>query len=392
MRKILILCICLSLLAVAVIGAAIFVKTAPQAEKKRPPKMVALVETVALKSSNETVVLHLAGTVIPAEEVMVRSRVSGEVVSMSPDFIEGGLIKRGSEMVQLDPVDYELALATAQSVLETARFNHKLELGRQDVAKREWELLNSGDGASELEKELALRIPHLSASKAALRSAESSFERARLNLARTDIHAPFNAVVLRRNVNIGSQASLQDVLAQLAGTDAFWITVSIPVDRLGWVNIPDSKVKVISSSGTVHEGRVIKLLGNLEEKGRMARILAEVKDPLCILPENEGRKPLLLGEYVRAEVSGSQLNNVYTIPRDALREHSSVWIAEDSQLDIRLVEVLWRDSDQVIIRDGLKDGEHLIVSDLTAPIQGMNLSHGKASPRQKDAGKMNPAN
>ena len=150
MRKTLIIYICLSLLAIAIGGAVIFVKTAPQAEKKRPPKTAALVDTVLLKATDKTVVLHLTGTVTPAEEVMVRSRVGGEVVSMSPDFIEGGLLKKGSEVVKIDPADYQLALSTAQSVLETARFNHKLELGRQDVAQREWELLKTDD-ASELE-------------------------------------------------------------------------------------------------------------------------------------------------------------------------------------------------------------------------------------------------
>lgn len=376
MRKTLILYICLSLLAVAIGGAIIFVKTAPQAEKKRPPKTAALVDTVLLKATDKTVVLHLTGTVIPAEEVMIRSRVAGEVVSISPDFIEGGLIEKGSEIVKIDPVDYELALATAQSVLETARFNHKLELGRQDVAKREWELLNSGDDASELEKELALRIPHLAASKAALQSAESSLERARLNLARTDIRAPFNAVVLSRNVNVGSQASLQDVLAKLAGTDAYWVVVSIPVDRLGWVAIPGSKAQVLSTSGAIHEGRVIKLLGDLEEKGRMARLLVEIQDPLCLQPENTNTKPLLLNEYVRVEIDGRQLKGVYGIPRKALRENNSIWIADSNKLDIREVKVLWRDERQVLIRDGIVDGEKLIVSDMTTPIQGMDVNTG----------------
>ena len=371
--------ISISLVILAAVIAKILVATAPEAQKQRPPKMAPLVTVQKLKAADEVVTLSLTGTVMPAEEVKLRARVSGEVVSMVPDFIDGGLLEKGVAAVQIDPVDYELALADAESKLESARFAYKQELGRQDVAKREWALLKADD-ATEFEEELALRKPHLAASKAALKAAEAAFEKATLNLERTQVRMPFNAVVVDRNVNVGSQASLQDVLATVAGTDAVWVQVSIPVDRLGWVKIPGSSVQVVSGSGAVREGTVIRLLANLEEKGRMARLLVEVKDQLCIQPENVGRKPLLIGEYVRAEIAGRELESVYAIPRNALRENSHVWIAtKENKLDLREIEVLWRDADQVIIRNGLADGEQLITSDLTAPIHGMDINpgHGK---------------
>jgi len=377
MRKLWILLTGLALVAVALTIATVLVATAPKAEKKRPPKSAALVEVMTLAPTNETVVLELAGTVTPAEEVLLRARVSGEVDSISPHFIEGGLLSKGEEAVLIDPVDYELALAAARSALVTARFNYKLELGRQDVAQREWEMLKTDD-ATEQEKELALRIPHLAASKAALEAAEAALADAALDLGRTTIRAPFNAIVISRNVNVGSQASLQDVLANLAGTDAYWVLVSIPVDRLGWVKVPGSSARIISPSGAVREGRVIKLLADLEEKGRMARLLIEVRDPLCLLPENADRTPLLIGEYVRAEISGRELQQVYSIPRKALHNNQNIWIATpDNTLDIRRVDVLWRDEQRILVRDSMRAGERLIVSDLTAPIQGMDLNTGK---------------
>lgn len=384
MRKKVILATCIGLLALGVIGAILFVVTAPQAEKMRPPKMAVLVQTQPLEPSDETVVLNLTGTVSPAEEVMLRARVNGEIVAMSPDFIEGGLLEKDADILHIDPVDYKLALAAAQSALETARFNYKIELGRQDVARREWELLKTDD-ATELEKELALRKPHLTASKASLEAAEASLRKAEIDLARTRIRAPFNAIVLDRRVNVGSQASMQDILAALAGTDAYWVTVSVPVDRLEWITAPGSVARVISGSGAVRDGRVIKLLGNLEERGRMARLLVEVRDPLCLQPENRDNKPLLLGEYVRAEISGRTLEDVSRIPRNALREDEYIWIAEDGALDIRKVEVLWRDQEHVLIRSDGFNGKLLIVSDLSTPIQGMDVNTGEEQADLQDA-------
>jgi RND family efflux transporter MFP subunit len=368
----------IGLIAVAVLIAIVLVKTTPKAEKKQPPKRAELVDVQQLKLSDETVVLRLTGTVTPAKQVRLRARVSGEVVEMAPGFIDGGLLGEDEAILKIDPVDYELALAQSQSALEKARFDYKIELGRQDVAKREWELLKPEGEISELEKELALRTPHLKASKAALQAAEANLKKAELNLERTQISAPFNAVVLSRNANLGSQAAQQDVLAELAGTDSYWITVSVPVDRIEWITIPGSTARIYSGNNSVREGKVIKLLGSLEEKGRMARLLIEVADPLARLPENAGKKPLLLGEYVRADIDGRVLKQVFSIPRNALREGSQVWLAtDDNKLEFRDVEPLWRNTDRVLIESNLSADEKIIVSDITAPIPGMDISTGK---------------
>ena len=375
MRKTISAIISLGLLAIAIVGAVVFVKTAPKAEKKRPPKTAPLVETQPLERTAETVVLHLTGTVVPAEAVQLRARVGGEIVALAPGFIDGGLLDKGAEILKIDPVDYELALAAAKSKLETARFNHKMELGRHEVARREWEQLKTDD-ASEQEQELALRIPHLAASKASLQAAEAAMKKATLDLARTQVRSPFNAVVLTRDVNIGSQTTPSGQLARLAGTDAYWIKVSIPVDRLPWLDIPGSAVKVLSTSGATREGRVIKLLGNIEEKGRMARVLVEVEDPLCLKPESKGGKPLLLGEYVRTQIKGRKLEGVHSIPRNALREGDLVWIARNGKLEVHKADVAWRGMRHVLIHalDGDEAQGLLIVSDLTTPIAGMKIN------------------
>ncbi len=389
MRKKKVAILSLGLLALAILGAGVLVKTAPKAEKKSPLKRTPLVETQGLKRVDETVVLQLTGTVIPAEKVQLRARISGEIISISADFVDGGLLEKGAAILKIDPIDYELALAAARSQLATAQFNHKMELGRHDVAQCEWDQLKI-DNATEQEKELALRTPHLAASQASLHAAEALLKKAQLDLSRTQLRSPFNAVVLTRDVNIGSQTTPAGQLAWLAGTDTYWVQVSIAIDRLPWVEIPGSRVKVLSSSGAVREGHVIRLLGDIEARGRMARILVEVDDPLCLKPENKARKSLLLGEYVRVEIKGRELKAVHTIPRKALRENDLVWVARNHKLEIRPAHVLWRGKKNVLIQALDGEGNLLIISDLITPIQGMRINTGKeksASPQSE-----NPAN
>jgi RND family efflux transporter MFP subunit len=318
------------------------------------------------------------GTVIPAREVVLKSRVSGEIIEIHPEFTEGGFLKKGMRIIQIDPKDYELALARKKSAVTDAEYALKLELGHQAVAKREWDLLNQGKPAQDMEKELALRQPHLDKVRADLVAAEADLKAAMLDLERTRILSPFNAMVRSKSVDLGSQTTSQEPLAELVGTDAYRIQVSLPVDRLQWIDVPvqaddsGSKARVIYGQGNECRGTVIRLMGDLATEGRMARILVEVADPLGLKASKQDRAPLLIGEYVRVEILGHKLDNVFQIPRTALRDNSTIWIVKENQsLEIRKVHPVWRDADVVLLQDGLKPGEQLIVSDLAAPVEGM---------------------
>jgi RND family efflux transporter MFP subunit len=372
--------IVLSLVILGVgIGAASYIKNSAPRTRKRPPVKLSptvLIQTV--KPSGYQIIVTAMGTVIPDREVVLKSRVSGEIVKIHPEFTEGGFLKKDTEIIQIDPQDYELALARKRSAVTDAEYALKLELGHQQVAKREWELLNQGKPAQDMEKELALRQPHLSKVRADLSAAEAELKAAMLDLERTHITVPFNAMVRSKSVDRGSQVTSQEPLAELVGTDAYRIQVSLPVDRLEWIDVPvqagdsGSKARIIYGQDHECSGKVIRLMGDLATEGRMARILVEVADPLGLKASNKDRTPLLIGEYVRVKILGRKLNNVFQIPRTALKDNSSIWIVSDNQtLEIRKVRPVWRDADVVLLQDGLTPGEQLIVSDLPAPVEGM---------------------
>ena len=191
-------------------------------------------------------------------------------------------------------------------------------------------------------------------------------------------------MLLEKNVEIGSQVSAQEQLAALIGTDAYWIRVAVPVDRLKWITIPrragekGSRVRVSygngADAGFERTGTVVKLLSDLETDGRMARLLVEVKDPLSLTVKKNRPPDLLLGDYVRVEIEGHEIDDVHRIPRTALRDDSVIWVAgKDEKLHIREVKTLWRDRDTVFFRDGIEPEELLIVSDLQSPVEGMDL-------------------
>jgi len=363
------------------VGTAAFLKNSATRTQKRPPvKLSPTVQVETIRPSEYQIVVRAMGTVIPDREVVLKSRVAGEVVDIDPEFTEGGFLRKNMKVLQIDPLDYELALARQQSAVADAEYAMKLELGHQAVAKREWELLSGDQPAQDMEKELALRKPHLDKARAELAAAQAELKTAMLDLGRTQIMAPFNAMVRSKSVDLGSQVTPQESLAELVGTDAYRIQASIPIDHLGWIQIPGqaggsgSKARIIYGQGHECMGTVTRLMGDLSTEGRMARILVEIKDPLGLNADDQDRVPLLIGEYVRVEIQGRKLDHVFQIPRTALRDNSSVWIAGENQtLEIRKVRPVWRDADIVLLQDGLNPQERLIVSDLPGAVERMSV-------------------
>ncbi|MBU2521574.1 MAG: HlyD family efflux transporter periplasmic adaptor subunit, partial [Proteobacteria bacterium] len=211
-------------------------------------------------------------------------------------------------------------------------------------------------------------------------AAEAELERAYLDLSRTQIKAPFNTIVRSRLVNLGSQVTPQEPLAELVGSNSYWIQASVPVDRLSWIQIPRSqgapatRARIIYANNYELTGTVIRLMGDLSPEGRMARVLIEVKDPLGLKNPKNDKPPLLIGDYVRVEIEGKKLENVYKIPRTTFRDNAFIWIAgKNSTLEIKEVHPVWRDAGVVLIDNAIKPGDCLIISDLPAPINGMPI-------------------
>ncbi len=379
-------------LTVLIVGAGIsiyWMTHRPTAQRRPPQPEATLVDVSRVQTRDEQVVVRAMGPVVPVASIQLASRVSGQIVEVSPHFMPGGHFNEGEKILQVEQKDYSLAVEQRKSELVKAQRDLKLEMGQQSVAQREYELLEQE--VQEEDKELLLRQPQLEMAKAAVSAAEAALEKAQLDLQRTVIVSPFNAMVQSKNVDLGSQVSTGTMLASLVGTDEYWVEVSVPVDELKWISIPGyngkngSTVRVYYQSAwgkdAFRVGVVKRLMTDLEPQGRMARLLITVKDPLQLQANPEKRHPLILGSYVRVDIDGVEVPDIAKIPRTAVREANEVWVVSpDKKLDIRTVSIVWSGNDHVYISDGLDDGDLLIMSSLGAPVQGMPLRTTDTSP------------
>ncbi len=371
---------CVVIVAVGVLIAFVLNKTAPKAKRKPPVKMSPLVRTMPLHPTSEQIIVPAKGVVKAANEVSLKAAVSGEILKIHPHFSEGGYLAKGEEILTIDPTDYQLAVTQKKQRVADAQLALELEIGHQDVAQKEWALLYGEIGTEEAESSLALRKPHLAKVKTDLEAARAELARAEVDLSRTRIIAPFNALIKTKNVDLGARIAAQESLAELVGTDLFWVQVSLPSERLRYIAIPTSPgqkgaaARIYYRNDQMRQGKVTRILPDLSQAGRMARLLIAVTDPLGRKAKKKKAQPLLIGEYVRVEIDGERLENVFVIPRTALKNDNQIWLAdEQNRLQIRTVQTVWRQKDSVFVRDGLKDGDRLIVSELATPVNGMSL-------------------
>jgi RND family efflux transporter MFP subunit len=382
-------------LAVLLIGAAIawwLVSTSPEPKKseKKPPGV--LVETIVVSKETEQLRVHVQGTVVPARRVTVLPQVSGRILSVHPSLQPGGILREGERMITIDPSDFRLAMEQRETELKEARAQLELEQGRRSVAQSEWELFKEefkeGLDMPEQKPELALREPQLAAARARVSRAEAAVKAARLQLERTQIDAPFHALVLEESAAEGQFVSPQQSIAQLVGADRFWVRTAVQPERIPYIDIPlddsrkGSPAEVVLDLGAEEvrfDGYVSRLEGRLDEQSRMAQLIVTIPDPLGARTEQprgddaKEKFPLLLNAYVDVIIEAGKPVEVFVVPRTAVRGGNQVYVYDNGRLRIRKLDILWERQDAVLARGGLQEGEQLIVSNLSSPVQGMAL-------------------
>ncbi|MFT4975113.1 MAG: RND family efflux transporter MFP subunit [Myxococcota bacterium] len=362
-------------------GAMIMLSSAE--EQVAPEAEITPVEVVSALAAEHPVQIKATGTVIAARQVNVIPQVAGQLTFVSDELQPGGRFKEGEVIARIDSRDYRLAVDQQNSTIEQAQVELQIEQGRQKTARREWQLLG-GEGEP---PDIVARSPQLQAAEANLAGAKSRLASSQLSLQRTSLRAPFNAIVTAESAEVGQVVGSASI-ATLVGTDTLWVQVSIPVERLSTIQIPGysaeagSTATVTQALGTqtiTRTGTVARLSGQLDDQSRTATLIVAVEDPLNLAAIADGKLPglpLLPGAFVDVAITGSAPGPTYQIPRVAVEDHDHVWVAAEGSLSRRVVSIGWGTEDNVFVTSGLRDGEQVVTTPMSFPIEGMAVSVG----------------
>ncbi|MDN3637861.1 efflux RND transporter periplasmic adaptor subunit [Simiduia curdlanivorans] len=334
--------------------------------KPKPPLAPSLPQVKVVQANPAALALpvHSQGTVAPRREIDLVAEVAGKIVSVAPNFVSGAFFTEADILVNIDSANYLLAEIRAAAKVADAQQLFASEKGRALQAKREWRDLGNEDA-----NKLFLRVPQLAAAEAAVSSAKADLAQTQLDIARTNIAAPFSGRIRETYVNLGQYVSPGTKIARIFDSEVVEVRLPITDAQAALLALTlgfhagsalGPKVELI---GTVAgkevrwPGRITRTEASLDTKTRMYHAIAEVvKSELGA----EAIAPVV-GLFVDAKIDGRLIDDVIQLPRSALVKNNLLLALDDNNRVVELsAKVLSKTSNQVWLQADLQPGAWVI--------------------------------
>ena len=368
----------LAIIVGTVIGVVLLVLNKRVAKEDEKQRIVPAVEIVEVTAADHAVKIFTQGVVESARETMLAAEVGGRVMEISPAFKRGGTVKKGERLVQIDPADFRATLAAAAAKQADAELALELERARAQQAKLDWEKLGNGN---EPLNPLVLRKPYLAVAEASAASAAEAAAKARRDVERTEILAPFDAGVRSANAEVGAVVAPGTMVAELYASSDLEVRLPLSLEDFGFLD-RDAK-GIVTLKGTIGVEEYLWKAEPVRIDPEIERTTLSAHIAVKVLPTQGSAFPLPpVGLFVKAEIVGKTLGGVSEIPRRALLEGNRVIVVgEGNQIAFRDLVIPRLTRKTALVSGGLEAGDRIVLTRLSAPIAGMEVQI------QKDANK-----
>ncbi len=348
---------------------------------KKPPEEKPKVDNTPIVAVNDisvapmTLEVNSHGMVTPKYETELIAQVNGEIVELSDTFVRGGFVKKNQLLARIDPNDYQAALIDAQASMATATAALEKEVAQGKVAEREWKQITDTSPT-----ELSLRKPQLAQELARVKAAQASVLRAERNLERTEIRAPYDAMIDSRNIGLGSFVTVGNKIGHVLATATAEIRLPVADNQLEYlinqgVNAQVNLVGIFAGKATQWSARIMRSEGVVDSKSRMGYLVAELNDPYQLnVNEEQSITPLRFGSYINAKIVGKNISQASIVPRHLVINDKVAILDSESKLHYVEIDIVRQQGSEVIVANGLADGDRLITSALDYPVDGMKLA------------------
>ncbi|ULN64618.1 HlyD family secretion protein [Vibrio gigantis] len=414
-------------LAVGVIGLVAAINLKPDLPTKPAGDRARLVDTVSLEQQLIAPLAVGFGKVVPKVEWKAIAEVTGQIVYRHPDLEKGQVIPAGTDVLKVDPLDYELKLIQAEADLKSsqtslAKLNQeednlnqtlKIEKNRlvisnkelqrkqnlrkkgltsqSDVDLQQQSALSQQKLVLDIANQIALMPDEKRVAEAVIKVNVSKVKEAQRSLDKTTITLPRamriaqvdieqNQVVnLQQEMFIAHGINVMEVEAQLSIHDMQTLASSFnqfPRDAAGIPNPHEAPIKasIQLNSGNLNlswPAKVARISETVDENQATAGIILEIAQDYSQL-QPDSATPLVNGMFVKAEIEGVA-NLSWVVPERALHG-DKVYLMDDNQrLQVVNVEVLYRRDNQVVVSGELQTGDKLVLNDVLPAIEGMLL-------------------
>lgn len=329
-------------------------------------------EKIVLNPVSYQVTLETQGDLRSQQATTLTPLVAGTVTKIHPAFQDGAFFKKGDILLELDPSDLSTAVIAAESRLARAEAALIQEQATAKQARLNWQDI----GYDEEPSPLVLRIPQMREAEANVSSAEADLDQATRNLQRAKVKAPFDGRVQQRLVGLSQAVGATTPLGEVFGTATAEIRLPLAPSQLPFVDLPadenDEPVEVLLTDAlrdpslpTEHQWKatIVRTEGTLDPDSRELFAIARIDDPFSL---NSQLPELRIGQPLRADVKGIILEDVYVIPRTAMRGLNRIHLIDSDALTIVKTDIqpVWSNSEVLIVRNELSPGDWLATSRL----------------------------
>ncbi len=354
-------------LIVGVVGFMGINAIAKDPEKKEVIDTRPTVQVEPVIANDHQVIINSYGEVKPLENTLLSAQVSGEVLSWHPNFVAGGIVARGETLFTVEKDNYEAAVLVAEAELARAQAGLIEEQAQAQVAEDEAKRF-----PSKARTDLFLRKPQVLSAQASVKSAQAALKRAQRDLDNCDVTAPYDALVISRNIGVGQFVTMGSQVAELNNIET--AEVIIPIAGFDSVFLPE-RIKGITATiiqkglnSFTREGVIDRDLGIVDNATRMSSLVVRIEDPYGL---KNIQPAIKFGSYVQVNFAGAMLNNIYRLPQE-LVNNKTVWIVnEEQQLEPRKVTVIREEGEYFYISDGLQADDKLVITLPEYPQKGM---------------------
>ena len=291
--------------------------------------------------------------------------------------VSGGAFLTGDVLLRIDDADYRTQLRRSEAILQRAEVEqeHALDDLERLVSLQERQL------ASQQLMDDARR--KFRVAEANLLEARAALEQAQRDLERTELKAPFDGLVRSEHVDLGQFIPRGESIAVVYATDYMEVRLPISTDQIQYLGLPiDSRgllppdtrpaVTIAADFGATRllwEGALVRLEAEIDERSRLLYGVVQIK-----IEDNAETPFLPVGMFVQAEIRGQRVDGVVRLPRSAMRDNNQVLVVdEENRLRFRQVSLLRLEHDEILLSEGVRDGELVCISPLQTVVDGMHV-------------------
>lgn len=372
------------ILMVAIFIATLLFVFKPKAEKIAVKDVPPLAEFVLASYQNIAIPVASQGNINAKTNIKLVAEVSGRVTQMAQLKLNGGFFKKNEPLLSIDDIDYRLAITKARALVSSAE--QQLARVKTEAEQARFDLKQIGRDPSS-STAYALRKPHLAEAEANLQAAKADLEIAELQLRRTQVNAPFDGRVVKKQVDIGQYVTPGTLLADIYSTETVETRLPVSLKEIELLGLglrnEQSQINaikvVLTSEYSGHsfkwDAKLSHTEGELDARNRLVYVVVEIDDPYRKDETDPDRPPLTPGMFVKAKLIGVPRKNVIVLSREALRHGGEVWLVDaEEKLQSRKVELYSKDRLFIYIKSGLKNNDRVIINAINFPVNGMPVS------------------